>query len=225
MKVNFKAKPRVEAIGGVLPLLIIDDFYEDPDSVRERAFSGHFERMEAGYPGRHEPLSIEEDDVLIALTFIREVVQIAANVKFDILEMSTDFSVLTTPSKAIHKNQSHPHTDGVALAGIIYLNPEEMGGTCFYKNKIINSMLLNEQNEKEWNKYLSEEGLQDTPGYVSDSFSVWELVHSTVGKYNQLVMYVGNAFHSVNVIKDPDPSDITKARLTQRIFVNNIKPA
>jgi hypothetical protein len=223
MKVNFKAKPRVEMINGKIPVLVIDDFYLDPDNVRERALQGHFERMEAGYPGRHEPLDIlENDDLLIAMTYLREVIQIAARKTFDLEELSTDFSVLTTPSKSVHKTQSHPHTDGVALAGIIYLNPENMGGTCIYNNKILDSIVLNRSNRAAYDRLVSDNEFKNTDGYISDSFDMWEKVYTSEGKYNQLVMYTGNLFHSVNVIKDPDPSDLSKARLTQRIFVNKL---
>lgn len=220
VEVNFKAKPKVDLLAGKIPVLTIDDFYVDPDKVREQALRGHFERMEAGYPGRHEPLDMEQDEVLIAMTYIREVLRVAGNLEFSLREVSTDFSVLTTPSKSIHKSQSHPHTDGAALAGIIYLNPEPMGGTCFYRNKLLCDMLLTDSNKEQYSRIMAEHGMKETTGYVSDDFDMWELVHKTEGKYNQLVMYIGNLFHSVSVIKDPDPSDLNKARLTQRIFVN-----
>lgn len=224
MKVNFKARPRVEMINENIPILVIDDFYEDPLEVRKQALKGYFERSEAGYPGRHEPLDINNDDVLLSMTFLREVIRIASDSDFPMEMVSTDFSLLTTPSTSVLKNQSHPHTDGVALAGIVYLNETSMGGTCFYENTILNSCVLNSENEADYDRLRENQNLKETSGYVSGDFDMWKLVHKTEGKFNQLVMYVGNIFHSVSVTSEPDPTNLNTARLTQRIFVETVVP-
>ena len=158
------------------------------------------------------------------LRYLWDLVQTATGLRFDYRELNTDFSILTTPRDKVLTTQSHPHIDGVALAGLVYLANPAMGGTCFYRNKKLGASVVVDENRSRWDQMMSDfkEEFTETSDYVSDSFDMWELIHKTEGQYNQLVMYPGNVFHSVNVVADPDPTDPKSARLTQRIFVGAI---
>lgn len=227
-RLNPQAQPRIEQIDGSVPMLVIDDFYAEPDALREAALQGQFADTAAGYPGRHERLDpATNSGVRDMLNYVWELVQDATGLGFDFRELITDFSILTTPRAKVLKAQSHPHIDGVALAGLVYLANPSMGGTCFYRNLRLNSAVVVDSNRAQWEAISrdTQKGFAETDGYVSDSFDMWQLIHKTEGRYNQLVMYPGNIFHSVNVIVDPDPSKPQLARLTQRIFVGEIQRA
>lgn len=224
MKINFNAKPRIEWISEGVPALIVDDFYLDPDEVRAEALQGSFPDSRAGYPGRHQPLDYAREDVGLFLAYISELIELTANVAVNPAGLDTDFSILTTPKENLLKTQSHPHIDGVALAGIVYLNPVEMGGTCFYYNEKLGSCAVTDDNRERWNAVLDGQGedWEEPEGYVSDDFDMWKRVHTVEGKYNRYVTYPGNVFHSVEVKQNPDPTKPAEARLTQRIFVRDV---
>jgi hypothetical protein len=225
MRINKNAKPRVEFIADKIPMIVIDDFYQDPDEVRTAALEGQFKDTAAGYPGRHERLDPGSNlDVARVVNHVRQVVEKGSGLSVDSQAITTDFSILTTPKEKILKMQSHPHTDNVALAGLVYLNKKKFGGTCFYRNKLLDSCILLDENTEQYNKLTEDynKNFKDVEGYVSGSYDSWELIYRTEGKYNQFVMYPGNVFHSVDVVENPDPSQPKLARLTQRFFVNMI---
>ena len=62
-------------------------------------------------------------------------------------------------------------------------------------------------------------------GYISEGFGDWELIGKVEGKFNRYVTYPGNVFHSVEVVVDPDPDDLARGRLTQRVFVDQVASA
>jgi hypothetical protein len=227
MKINKRSRPRVEYIAPDVPMIAIDDFYDDPDEVRARALEGQFKDTGAGYPGRHEALDPQQDiSVARVINHVRQVVERGSGLAVDSQNITTDFSILTTPKEKVLKVQSHPHTDNVALAGLIYLNKKRYGGTCFYKNKLLNACVLVAENQEEYDRLTQDydANFKDVDGYVSGSYDQWELVYRTDGRYNQFVMYPGNVFHSVDVVENPDPSQPKLARLTQRFFINAILP-
>ncbi|MEM7078216.1 MAG: DUF6445 family protein [Pseudomonadota bacterium] len=223
LRVNKRAKPEILWVDDNVPMLVVNDFYQDPEGVREEAMEREFKATAAGYPGRHEYLNPDDPEVRVVMNHIHRIVQTATGIDFSVQSISTDFSILTTPRKQVLASQSHPHIDGVALAGLVYLNQPTMGGTCFYRNKLLGSSVVTDDNVEEWEALNKDPEFRDeVDDYVSDSFSHWELIHKTEGRFNQFVTYPGNVFHSVDVVVDPDPSDPKSARLTQRVFVDSI---
>jgi hypothetical protein len=56
---------------------------------------------------------------------------------------------------------------------------------------------------------------------VSDD-GIWERLYAIEGKFNRFVMYAGNAFHSIDMRDVAANPTLDKARLTQRLFVNQL---
>jgi hypothetical protein len=125
--------------GGGYPAAIIDNFYRDPDHVREVALGLHYLAPPAGHhPGYRAMLSLSLEPVLKSL--------------YDCLahQFYSSFESMLREAHPWHFHRwgkvpearrrrpvsDRPHTDSTMLAGVVYLNPPEQcrGGTSLYRH-------------------------------------------------------------------------------------------
>ena len=106
----------------------IDNFYDDPDSVREFALKQEFNKDENGYwPGKRTNLLYEIDK-----DFFDFFCQKLMATRFDLTKNSmswvidTGFQIIEplSPNKNSIKNQGYIHKDNCIFAGLVYLNPK-----------------------------------------------------------------------------------------------------
>ena len=135
--------------------------------------------------------------------------------------MKTDFSLVTTPGRYLVKRQKHPHVDPTLFLCLVYLNPEDMGGTSFWRNRQLDKrMLATPDDHKAWLRFMETAPV----GEIRDDYTMvhtdlWEKYYSIEFKFNRFVAYEANAFHYVDCKSVPEPMDIRKCRLTQRFHV------
>ena len=173
------------------PIVYIDNFYKNPDKVRNLALrtpGTKNPRILGGVPG-------ERVDISFNLEHIWPIwIEIAENVygleqkekkAFEMSCMNISFSVNVTQS---HYRRKKPHIDlpdvsDRGWAGVVYLNkPKECkGGTGFYT---YNGQQVNPYQDGIWRKEI-----------VTDSVGPWELIHLSEMKYNRMVMYPDNILH------------------------------
>lgn len=180
-----------------LELMIIDNFYINPDNVRAFALSQDF-NITGNFPGvRTKPYL--PDDVKQAIQLC--VKNLAGNVTnwFDGTEhqgYSGAFQLTTANDRTwIHADY---YSD---WAGVCYLTPNAptSGGTGLYRHKTTG----------EYKKVNN-----DHNGY---DYTTWELVDVVGNKYNRLVLYRGNSFHaSLDYFGD----NAQNGRLFQTFFFN-----
>ena len=117
----------------------------------------------------------------------------------------------------------NPHIDSIPklynynrnLATILYLNKEKEchGGTAFYRHKKTGTEIVNK-----WEDYSSiiNNITNNYDYYINDSNQDWEMIKKIDMKFNRMVIYPLNLFHSAyikkNTFKDYD-------RLTQTLFI------
>jgi hypothetical protein len=65
------------------------------------------------------------------------------------------------------------------------------------------------------------EACQPTTYAVGDD-GVWERLYRVQGRFNRFVMYAGNAFHSIDMRDVAANPTLAQARLTQRLFLNQL---
>ena len=224
MEINPNAQVRVELVDGSIPVLYVEDFYTDPLAVREEALVASFDQTIALYPGRHAPLRTEASKAVVK--HVCDLLTLIGDRKYQADTAVTDFSILTTKASALIGAQKHPHIDPTPVLGLVYLNPHLSQGTCFFYNRKIgaHSIITDEQNTA-----LSEFLASDGPTYEPENYSVdgnpvWEKIYTIEGKFNRLVVYPGNVFHSIDLVDVPEHFDINTARLTQRIIVQHTIP-
>lgn len=226
LEINPHFKAYVKHIGKEkVPLLLIEDIFAKPDLVREYAFSREFPSSQAYYPGRHQPLTDDGQGLNKFLSFMAKVISHATNIKIEPGWITSDFSIITTPEDQLLSTQGQPHIDGTPMLGVIYLNPQPMGGTVFFNNNDTNSMVvLTAEQKQHYQKISTTADSQVDKKYIIDSTQAWSVVERIPGTYNKLVMWPGHVFHSVEVLMKPQPGEpLTHKRLTQRIILNQVK--
>lgn len=186
-----------------LTSIVIDNFYDDVDAVREMALNLNFE-VSGNYPGRRtKPSWTESARNLIQASIFPG----AGKITYWPEEYTGAFQYTTSRDRSwIHAD------DGTTWAGVLYLTPNAplSGGTGLYRHKetgleraprnidgSINEQLLN---------YINED---------SQDMTKWELVDMIGNKYNRLILYRGDLFH---MSLDYFGKTINDSRLFQTFF-------
>lgn len=201
-------RPRFEMLGGQVPALIVDDIYQAPDQVREAALRQSFEPPPYPYPGRLA--AVPHDESLQALT---RTVLALANREFlprvppisqdgqpvaEFGRVMTDFATVDIHPDDLLPVQRRPHVDPVPVFGLIYLNPQEKGGTLFFRQTMT--------------------PVAGRSGYITAEDPEFELAGRIEGRFNRLAIYAGFVPHSGEIVGDWVRTDerFTNPRLTQR---------
>ena len=217
---NPAAQVHIETLSSGCPVVVIDDFYADPLAVRALALAGNYDSSLAYYPGLHSTI-----DPALKWPLHQALVQLLAalgSVRCTPGDISSDFSIVTTPASEMLAQQKHPHVDGLPLAGVLYLNPSFEVGTSFFQHRPTGLAFLRTAEEADtFGRWMAAFGAQHQPStYAVGDDVVWQHLHSVAGRFNRLVMYPGTAFHSIAMRDVVHNLGLDSARLTQRFFVN-----
>lgn len=156
--------------------MVIDNFLSNPDETREYALAQDFSRP-GNYPGlRTAP--IESESVINA---IAELLRPHAGEITEVL--GTNYQLVTCEKKSWVHVDCHN-----TWAGVLYLTPDApaTGGTGFYRHRETGVEYEVPEN-KELADYASSQG---------SDYTKWELIDQVANKYNRLVLFRGNHFHS-----------------------------
>lgn len=176
-----------------LELMIIDNFYTDPDVVRQYALSQPFDQT-GNYPGvRTKPYLPE--DVKLAIGHWMKTIGSITN-WFESEGCTGAFQLAT----AQDRTWIHPDHNNI-WAGVCYLTPDApyTGGTGLYRHKATG----------EFRKTINYH-----EGY---DYTKWDLFDRIGNKYNRLIIYRGDLFHaSLDYFGDTKEN----GRLFQTFFFN-----
>ena len=221
------------------PSLCFDQFYKDPDSVREYALSlDGYTNMYGAHPGLRCRMLYDYDK-----QFYRSTVD-----KFLSLYMLSGVSCnCSTYFQKIHRFSSDPndpvnqgwvHHDGVVnIAGVIYLDPEPVSdnGTSFYNPKGNNFRFNNvlEGDPPEYERIMGSSAntsgdtnyckIDDINWYrenIVKNNEQFELTMEVKNSYNRCIAYSGQQLHSQSNYWMPNEDDF---RLAQVFFVFDLK--
>jgi len=191
-----------------LSAIIVDDFYDDIDAVREMAMKLEF-GVPGNYPGRRtDPVWTESTKKLIQ-DIIRP---IAGKITYWPDTYTGAFQYTTS------RDRSWIHADsGTTWAGVLYLTPDAplSAGTGLYKHKETGHERAPINPDGSINTKLLDEINKD-----SQDMTKWELVDRIGNKYNRLILYRGDLFH---MSLDYFGQDIKDGRLFQTFFFSTEK--
>lgn len=190
-----------------LGLIIIDDFYDDPDSIRDIALSCEYfeDKKSLGYkfgnapwPGKmskktHAPSWVDVKISKLLNKNIRQLRQIDTGA-FRISKEGTQ------SSNMLHADSA----ESTYYAGVVYLNKnkEDTPGTIFYKQKSTNS-------DRAINQAHLDQIVKDDEFNQLDKWTI-HTVSNIV--YNRFLLYPANKFHGIGpVFGDTDEN----ARMVQ----------
>jgi len=187
-------------------LYVIDDFYENPDEVREQALKMHFFKAGHGnYPGvRTDPVS--EHDSEIIKNYIQDHI-LKQEIIYWPREANSSFQY------TVETDKSWIHHDATTWAAVCYLtpNPEKEAGTAIFRHKESGVSWYNpvdDSTEFNFSKGLANPMDND----------LWETITEVSNVYNRMVIYRGNLYHSS--MKPGFGTCVKTGRLFQTFFFN-----
>ena len=176
-------------------VIVIDDFYSNPDGVRDFALQQEFKYWET-YPGLRTKSFLNQStkDTLS---------QILYNAGGEITNWNEKDGLTGSFELATSKDRSWIHTDHFnTWAGVIYLTPNAplSGGTGLYRYKKTGATLSSQLEQ-----------------YEAQDITKWELCDIVGNIYNRLILYPGNLYHAS---MDYFGKDLHSGRLFQTFFFN-----
>jgi hypothetical protein len=176
-----------------LQLMIIDDFYTDPDAVRSYALAQEFS-VSGNFPGlRTKPYL--PDDVKNCIGYWMQTIGPVTE-WFENTGYTGAFQIATANDRTwIHSD--HYNT----WAGVCYLTPDApyTGGTGLYRHK------------------ATGEHSRQTKDHEGYDYTKWDLFDRIGNRYNRLILYRGDLFHaSLDYFGDNKDN----GRLFQTFFFN-----
>ena len=174
-------------------LIIVDDFYQDPDSVRNYALSQEFS-VKGNFPGART-VPYLPDDVQLAISHH---MQFAGGVTDWLVESgySGAFQLATAGDRTwIHADHYN------MWAAVCYLTPNapHTGGTGFFRHRDTGEFMRSSQDHQ------------------AQDYTKWDLFDVVGNRYNRLVIYRADLFHASLDYFGSTPED---GRLFQTFFFN-----
>ncbi len=193
-----------QPVNPIIPVTVVDNFFDDPDKVRQLALAQNYTRSPGHYPG-YRSNRIDHIDQ----NFEREFTEKALSFFFDFnhheVTWTIESSFQSIPKEFeegwVHDDRS---PDGWNVAGIIYLNPnpEEHSGTsiCSLKPNVDVSKLNLADFTNIKRKFYKGESV-DIKQYRESRDQLNSYFNTTVtveNVYNRLMMYSANELHRAN---------------------------
>lgn len=179
-------------------IVVVDDFFDNPDQIRELAFTKAYSVPPVGTPrlARTARCTVAEAKSVVT--------RIIPRVPYISDEEDYAFNVLYRYTLADAEKKTFCHVDKSTYAGIVYLSKPEhcVGGTSIFRHKPTGDEIYKISNAHLYN--------YNDPCH-------WELIQEIEMVYNRLVVYPGKFFHSITPVFFGD--NIKNARLTQNIFI------
>ncbi|CAN5259035.1 hypothetical protein BH10PSE4_BH10PSE4_03390 [soil metagenome] len=211
------------------PAVVIDGVYADPWAVRRLALELDFQRPAGLYPGRFATVSIRPRGLEALLNDLLSP-RLGRRLVFSPYYGDTTFAIIETPPDALVPLQRQPHYDTFCdFAGVVYLSRRggAPGGTSFWRHRRTGltrapgeRLSVAPETARAAERLLLEGITELPPGYPVETSVHWALTEVVDMRFNRLVAYDARAFHSPHITRFESPSDRTRARLTQSLFLD-----
>ena len=206
------------------PVVVIDNFSESLERLKQRAFKADFKAGAAYYPGVQAP----EDPNYLSLRG-RELTEIFSNIfnnNSPLRIESCVYSIVCAPPGKLLAGQCLPHYDGfetALFASVHYIQGPASAGTAFYRHKRTGFETVSEGRNETYRMALkqdiSEFGLPPNHYFYGDD-ERYEMIGEIKAEPDRLILYRGYTLHSgcisSDVLLNPNPPT---ARLTLNSFL------
>ena len=202
------------------PVAIIENFYENPDAMREFALAQQYVSLKDKknatyvYPGTRTNDLVDLDKALHEKV-IKKLVSVFHNAEYDYMRWAISSSFQSVTEEYA---QGVIHTDqNTVFAGVLYLTPDAPlnGGTSLFKpNKSFNA--------EQYERCLVENDERFKAGQIvmdTSYHSMFDEIVRVNNVYNTLILYEGRHYHAANQFFGKTLQD---SRLAQVFFVNKI---
>lgn len=200
------------------PVTIVDNFYENPEMVREFALSQKFYPSDGKYPGSRTD-SIHN----LSQEFFKTFCEKLFSLFYDLNTTKLNWTV-ETRFQSIHNlsnnkdskfNVGWVHSDCSIFSGIIYLSKNSSGTSIYYpKEPGIETTSQDEKRLLYSGKKINEDEYSIAIDKNNNNF--YESIR-VEGEFNRLLLFEGGVYHGVPSFFTEDDN-----RLTQVFFVDEI---
>lgn len=183
--------------------IVIDDFYSNPEEVREFALTQDF-NVTGNYPGARTVPFLNDD---VKEHIGKHIVPLHGEIEWVMADYTGAFQYTTSRDRSwIHADQNNK------WAGVLYLTPNAplTGGTGLFKHKETGLYKIPRNKDGSVNKELTDYIYKD-----SQDMTKWEMMDFVGNVYNRLVIYQGDIFHTS---LDYFGTDMYNGRLFQTFF-------
>ena len=198
--------PRLDHVGAeVAPVLVIDNFADDPQGLIDHAASlAPFPAAEQTfYPGLRAPVPTE---------FVQSVhayLDAALRAAFGLGDQEVksggwEYSLVTTPPADLGLRQRMPHIDSTHpgnLALLLYLAPCDQGGTSFYRHRRTGYEAITEDRFDRYEKTLKSDlqAFGEPQGYANGDSEIFERMAGYEAVFNRMLVYRSHNLHSASI--------------------------
>ncbi|MGZ5831447.1 MAG: DUF6445 family protein [Telluria sp.] len=219
---------QVLPIAGAAPCLVIDDFLEDPEMLRDFACR-HPEQFQSGrhhaYPGPELLMPQEfstQLDAFFSQHIRRRLGARRTTNMFSRLAMVTLRPEELTPLQRLCHHDNYADGGGeIFPAMVLYLfDAPELGGTSFYAPKMTEAKIVERQEQwRDMDSASFSAAIGSPPGYMCASNPFFDLIATVPARWNRAIFYDGGLYHSAHITR-PEllSSDPRKGRLTLNGF-------
>lgn len=183
--------------------IVIDNFYSNPDEVREFALKQDF-NVTGNFPGARTAPFLNDS---VKSHIEKHIVPLHGEITWLNVEYTGAFQYATQYDRSwIHADQHNK------WAGVLYLTPNAplSGGTGLFKHKATGAYKMPRLDDGSVNQELVDVIYQD-----SQDMTKWEMTDFIGNVYNRLVIYQGDLFHTS---LDYFGTDMYNGRLFQTFF-------
>ena len=205
------------------PVTVLDNFYENPDLVRQFALSLDYNTDPEGrWPGKRS-LPLHEVNQSFFGTFCDKIFNLFYELKYGSLSYNvcTNFQYIPNysenPDSKLNGGWIHQDSECV-FSGVIYLNPnpQENTGTNIYSQ--IDKNIVSSISEK-YKLYKGEEPVDEFEytQQILENNSNFEETINIKNVYNRMILFEGGVYHGVQSLYSS-----LEPRLTQVFFVYKV---
>ena len=206
------------------PVVVIDDFVDDPQALAAEAATLAFAPMGRFYPGIRAPFDLERMTRMTSphQDTLRRLFGGAKDYRAD----DCAFSLVTTPSAQLHALQSIPHVDTTEpyrVAVLVYLSGAQFGGTAFYRHKGTGFEFIDKTRAAAYTAALDSDVARfgaPTPAYMTGDTPMFDMIAAFDAKPGRALIYSVQSLHS-GFIRSPErlSDDPKTGRLTLNGFL------
>jgi hypothetical protein len=209
-----------------LPVLVIDDYLDDPDAMIDMAVKGPaFGYGGPYYPGVRAPFPADAYATLLGP--LAPLLGPIFGYRQSASVRECSFSLVTTKPQDLKPIQRLPHFDSlepIRLAALLFLGRgPNNGGTAFYRHRSTGFESIDAHRfqtyETTLNREIAQSGLPQQD-YIGDDNPQFETVGVHEGRFNRMLVYLSATLHSGRIPSDfsfdPNPA---KGRLTVNAFL------
>jgi hypothetical protein len=209
----------------LFPVLIVDDFLENPDKIRELALLMEYHPNDGSSPGKRTK-ALHQIDKKLHDYFADKFFSVFYDFETSRVEWSIKIAFQITSPYDLKKdspyNKGWIHIDDDAIvAGILYLNPDADidSGTCIYKikDKKLEQNLLKNKQEARFSLYKNNIKSKEYESIIDDFNSNFIETVTVKNIYNRLIAFDGNNWHSAKNLHSGNHPRLTVVFFAQSV--------